>query len=48
METLIGYLVVMGGLLTFATLYKPHKRNPSSQTKDSGTPTRTTGGSPHG
>lgn len=48
METLIGYIVVMGGVLTFATFYKPQKRNPASQTKDVGTSTEPSGGSSHG
>lgn len=48
METLIGYIVVMGGVLTFATFHKPQKRNPSSQTKDVGKSTEPLGGSSHG
>lgn len=48
METLIGYLIVMGGAFTFATFYKPQKRKPSSQAKDGGNTHEPLGGSSHG
>jgi hypothetical protein len=30
METLIGYLMIVGGVLAFATFYKPHMREPGT------------------
>ena len=56
METLIGFLVVMGGLLLWATLYKPQLREPgtpSQRCRDDRCPcrdttNRTMGGSSHG
>ena len=56
MEALIGYIVIMGGLLTLATLYKPQMREPGTPSQRcranrcprGGTTNRTIGGSSHG
>lgn len=60
MEALIGYIVIMGGLLTLATLYKPQMREPvtpSQRCRDDrrsfyrlvkSVTNRTIGGSSHG
>jgi hypothetical protein len=59
METLIGYIVVVGGMLAFATFYKPHMREPGTPSQRcranrrfyrlvKTVSNRTTGGSSHG
>lgn len=56
METLIGYIFVVGGVLAFATFYKPHMREPGTPSQRCranrcpcrDTNNRTKGGSSHG
>ena len=59
METLIGYIVIMGGLLTLATLHKPQMREPGTPSQRwranrrfyqpvKNVSNRTKGGSSHG
>lgn len=56
MEALIGFLATMGGVLLFATLYKPQMRNPGTLSQRCratecpcrDTNHRTTGGSSNG
>jgi hypothetical protein len=59
METLIGYIFFVGGVLAFATFYKPHMREPGTPSQrcranrrflpaGKNVNNRTKGGSSHG